>query len=166
MTIARHPPTQSDPVEFATQATLRLRTTGVRVTSARVEVLALLLQQQRAMSHTEMQEALPVTDRVTLYRALDCLAEVGLAHKIVGDDRITRFRSGTAHGDAPQAGRSAQHQHGHFQCLACAKVFCLEQTPISAQVHTQLHASLRPGFTAQGIELTIKGLCDLCNDSK
>ncbi|TXI91349.1 MAG: transcriptional repressor [Burkholderiaceae bacterium] len=162
----QHQTTKSPHADLIERANASLRAAGLRVTNARLDVLAMLLQQQRAMSHTEMQEALPVIDRVTLYRALDCLVEAGLAHKIVGDDRITRFRSGAAHVETLGAKGRAQHQHGHFQCLECAKVFCLEQAPITALVQSQLVASLRPGFSAQGIELTIKGYCDLCNHSR
>jgi Fur family ferric uptake transcriptional regulator len=49
-------------------------------------VLSVLLDTKRALSHLEVQDALPEMDRVTLYRALDCLTEAGLTHKIPGDD--------------------------------------------------------------------------------
>ncbi|WMW80978.1 transcriptional repressor [Undibacterium cyanobacteriorum] len=148
----------------AAEARSALRSVGLRVTTPRISVLSLLLLQQRAMSHTEMQEDLPEIDRVTLYRSLDSLAEAGLAHKIIGDDRITRFRFGTAHSTQHVNGQQS-HQHGHFQCLRCAKVFCLEQAPMIDLIEAQLRASLRPGFAAQSVEMTIKGWCDQCNES-
>ena len=156
--------TMSD--EAQQQAYQHLRRLSVRVTPARIEVLTLLLAQQRAMSHTELQDALPKMDRVTLYRALDCLADAGLAHKIIGDDRISRFRVGGANHSLTQTTVTA-HQHGHFQCTRCAKVYCLDQPQLTTNLQQQISATLavtqQHGFTTHGIELTIKGWCDVCS---
>lgn len=148
-------------------AEARLRQTQVRVTQARKEVLSVLLEQQRALSHTEMQDALPTMDRVTLYRALDCLADAGLAHKITGDDRVFRFSTGHEPAQlASSVDKIAQHQHGHFQCTRCAKVFCLEQPDAGHTLRDQLQATLdatvAKGFQSHAIEVTIKGWCDRC----
>ncbi|MEO8600881.1 MAG: transcriptional repressor, partial [bacterium] len=51
----------------------RLRAVSVRVTPARIKVLSALLGAPRALSHQDMQESFAEMDRVTLYRALDCL---------------------------------------------------------------------------------------------
>lgn len=152
-------------------AEIKLRAAQVRVTQARLDVLGTLLMQHRAMSHTEMQDALPTMDRVTLYRALDCLADSGLAHKITGDDRVFRFSTGNAV-DAQIAAtvfvNPVQHQHGHFKCTRCSKVFCLEQPAASHTLSDQLRATLDStalkGFQSHDIEVTIKGWCNRCND--
>ncbi|MFA9275793.1 MAG: Fur family transcriptional regulator [Candidatus Aquirickettsiella gammari] len=150
-------------------AEVKLRQTQVRVTQARKEVLSVLLVQQRALSHTEMQDALPAMDRVTLYRALDCLADAGLAHKITGDDRVFRFSTGhepAQHASSVDKLTPAQHQHGHFQCTRCAKVFCLEQPDAGHTLRDQLQATLEAtvakGFQSHAIEVTIKGWCERC----
>jgi Fur family ferric uptake transcriptional regulator len=151
-------------------AEAKLRQAEVRVTQARLEVLTVLLSKQRAMSHNEMQDALPAMDRVTLYRALDCLADAGLAHKITGDDRVFRFSTGSEvqqSANLKQALMPPQHQHGHFQCTRCAKVFCLEQPNAANTLRDQLQATLAStalkGFQSHDIEVTIKGWCDRCN---
>ena len=75
----------SHPAETSTaRAEVQLREAAVRLTSARVKVLAALLDADRAFSHQDMQDAFTDMDRVTLYRALDCLTDAGLAHKISG----------------------------------------------------------------------------------
>ncbi|MBR7800452.1 Fur family transcriptional regulator [Undibacterium fentianense] len=151
----------------------KLRQAKVRVTQARKEVLSVLLVQRRALSHTEMQDALPAMDRVTLYRALDCLAEVSLAHKITGDDRVFRFsghqmssQPDSQHPFQAQEKGVTQHQHGHFQCTRCAQVFCLEQPDASHTLRDQLQATLQAtsakGFQIHNIEVTIKGWCARC----
>jgi Fur family transcriptional regulator, ferric uptake regulator len=150
-------------------AAAQLRTKAVRSTAARVKVLAALLGARCACSHQEMQESFAAMDRVTLYRALDCLIEAGLAHKIAGDDRVFRYSAGPEHGSAQQtplaAGNSKpQHQHGHFKCTRCAKVFCLENAADAKLQATlqQLQASLGDSFQCHEIELTIKGWCAEC----
>lgn len=177
----------SKPLEAArTEAEIRLRAVSVRVTPARVKVLAALLGAPRALSHQDMQESFAEMDRVTLYRALDCLIAAGLTHKIAGDDRVFRYSAGTEHsergGASVQASQAttAQHQHGHFKCTRCAKVFCLNvdgeadlvsdvlsqsacrQSTLRQQLQAVLQDNLGPGFQSHDIELTIKGWCAEC----
>jgi Fur family ferric uptake transcriptional regulator len=151
-------------------AEAKLRQAEIRVTQARLDVLSVLLSKQRAMSHNEMQDALPTMDRVTLYRALDCLADAGLAHKITADDRVFRFSTGSDASQSAEVKQSLmppQHHHGHFQCTRCSKVFCLEQSDAASSLSDQLQATLAStalkGFQSHGIEVTIKGWCDRCN---
>nr|WP_315481830.1 transcriptional repressor [uncultured Undibacterium sp.] len=148
----------------------KLRAAHVRVTQARLDVLNLLCVQHRAMSHTELQDAMPEMDRVTLYRALDCLTEAGLAHKIASDDRVFRFSAGSELAQTTNvhdAGGHAQHHHGHFKCTRCAKVFCLEQPDSNHTLRDQLQETLAStalkGFQSHDIEVTIKGWCDQCS---
>ncbi|MGI4849193.1 MAG: Fur family transcriptional regulator [Janthinobacterium lividum] len=165
----------------AALAEARLREAGVRVTDARVKVLAALLEAPSASSHQDMQELFADMDRVTLYRALDCLTEASLAHKIAGDDRVFRYSPGTEMaGEGERRGPQAQgtgHQHGHFKCTACARVFCLDgdalwpgnsqaQTPtpgMRQQLQSVVQDTLGKGFKAHDIELTIKGWCADCS---
>ena len=157
----------------------QLRTTSVRATDARIKVLAALLGARYAFSHQDIQDTLVDMDRVTLYRALDSLTDAGLAHKIAGDDRVFRYNAGTeelAHGKH----QTQQHQHGHFKCTRCAKVFCIDNVdeqlltantkqninPSAATLRQQLQkvlqSALGKGFQSHEIELTIKGFCADC----
>lgn len=159
-------------INFNAQAEELLRLADVRTTPARVTVLATLLQEPRALSHLELHEALAHLDRVTLYRALDCLTEAGLAHKISGDDRSFRYSASAnkfpivniAETSSQRVG--TPHQHGHFKCNQCARVFCLEQNLYSQALQHQLQASLQltthRDFKIQDIDLTIKGWCADC----
>ena len=128
-------------------------------------------------------------DRVTLYRALDCLTEAGLAHKISSDDRIFRYNAGTGvdhhehrqHEHGGHGHNPTQHQHGHFKCTRCARVFCLDGSgeagflesvlpssgkhqTTAAQLQNAIQKSLGKGFRSHEIELTIKGWCADCAD--
>lgn len=161
-------------------AEAQLREAAVRITSARVKVLAALLNARCAFSHQDVQDTLVDMDRVTLYRALDCLTDAGLAHKIAGDDRVFRYSAGTDHGefgaDAKSAHAPSQHQHSHFKCTRCGKVFCLDnsgdsglesdsvkrQSVLRKQLQSALQETLGKGFQSHDIELTIKGWCADC----
>ena len=124
-----------------------IRSTGARVTSGRVSVLGLLLESRRALTHLEIEEALPEQlDRVTLYRILDWLVAEGLAHRISSDDRVWRFSV-----------ENSKHQgHAHFQCSDCGKVVCLEQAGAPK-------VRLPKGYRMQEMDLTVKGHCAACN---
>lgn len=165
--------------DFLALAESQLRTTSVRATDARIKVLAALLGARYAFSHQDIQDTLIDMDRVTLYRALDSLTDAGLAHKIAGDDRVFRYNAGIEvieHGRHP----AQQHQHGHFKCTRCAKVFCIDNVdekllaadvnlnanPSAATLRQQLQkvlqSTLGKGFQSHEIELTIKGWCADC----
>ena len=170
-----------DPREVHALAEVQLRDAAVRVTQARVNVLATLIAARSAVSHQDIQDTFVDMDRVTLYRALDCLTEAGLAHKIASDDRIFRYSAGTEHSEHGTHDHT-QHQHGHFKCTRCARVFCLDGSgeagflesvlpalaskPQSAatQLQTALQKTLGKGFQSHEVELTIKGWCADCAD--
>jgi Fur family ferric uptake transcriptional regulator len=151
-----------DVPETTTLAEAQLRDASVRITAARVNVLAALLGAQRALSHQDVQDAFADMDRVTLYRALDCLTDAGLAHKIAGDDRVFRYSAGTDHGAQPQDNHAPHHQHGHFKCTRCAKVFCLDSIGEAGLLENALQETLGKGFRSHDIEFTIKGWCADC----
>ncbi|MFZ6871983.1 Fur family transcriptional regulator [Undibacterium sp. Di27W] len=142
-----------------------LRDAGIRATDARRSVLSELLTSRRALSHLELQDAFPTMDRVTLYRALDCLTEADLVHKIPGDDRVFRYSTGNDHDTASK--HTKGHHHGHFKCTRCTRVFCLDETQepgsLKEQLQMSLEASLGRGFQSHDIELTIKGWCADCS---
>ncbi|MDB5841249.1 MAG: Zinc uptake regulation protein [Herminiimonas sp.] len=159
------------------QAETRLREVSVRITAARVKVLAALINAPHAYSHQDMQGTFADMDRVTLYRALDCLTAAGLVHKIAGDDRIFRYSAGTEQVESKHAAQ--RHRHGHFQCTRCSKVYCLEggeaewptgaaasgavrEPTLRQQLQAVLHDTLGKGFSGHDIELTIKGWCADC----
>lgn len=145
------------PQPAAALAEAQLRAASVRITPARVKVLAALLDAQRAFSHQDVQDAFAEMDRVTLYRALDCLTDAGLAHKIAGDDRVFRYSAGAEHDGSIQ-----HHQHGHFKCTRCSKVFCLDSIGEADMLQDALQESLGKGFQTHDIEFTIKGWCADC----
>lgn len=127
-----------------------IRRTGDRVTSARVQIMSVLLNAGSALTHNEVESRLAKSvsvDRVTVYRVLDWLTEVGLAHRITEADRIWRFI-------AMPEGRSGTG--AHFTCTCCSQTISLAGR-FSART-----PRLPAGYRAQHRELSIRGLCSSC----
>ncbi|HQZ45872.1 MAG TPA: Fur family transcriptional regulator [Usitatibacteraceae bacterium] len=141
---ARHP-------EQLAAAQGRIRSAGERLTASRAAVLAVLLASDTALTHHEVEKSLPAAtpvDRVTVYRVLDWLVSLGLAHRIPGEDRTWRFR----------ANRDPAHgPHAHFTCSSCGKTVCLEDVAVPPSVRVPR------GFLPRKVELTVQGLCATCH---
>ncbi len=129
-----------------------IRAAGARVTPARTRVLAVLRAASAAQSHAEIEETLthetqPTIDRVTLYRVLDWLCSVGLAHKAADARGVFRFSA---------AQPNVEHSgHVHFRCTGCGGVFCLKSPPPPVP-------ALPRGFRLSGMALDIRGECPRC----
>lgn len=138
------------PAAKHSQAKTMLRETGARITRPRVEILAVLLAAERAVSHNEVESRIagaPGIDRVTVYRVLDWLSEQGLAHKIAGADRAWLYNA---------AERAHPASHAHFQCERCGTVICLDAYGGKPRVRVPR------GFVTRDVALTVKGYCATC----
>ena len=129
-----------------------IRNSGSRLTVARQRVLAELLGAESALTHIELQKrveagAEPI-DRVTLYRVLEWLEEAGLAHRVAGPDRVFHFSA-----------RPAQGPHGHFRCVRCSRIYCIEESGALAR---RVRALLPTGFSGEEIDVTVSGRCAHC----
>jgi Fur family ferric uptake transcriptional regulator len=128
----------------------RIRAASERLTGPRAAVLAVLLASRQALSHHDIEAALKgrhAVDRVTVYRVLEWLVELGLAHRIAGDDRTWRFH---ASGDAG-------HPHAHFTCSQCGKTVCLDDVAVPRPV------KVPKGYVSREVRLNITGLCASCH---
>ncbi|MDG2305501.1 MAG: transcriptional repressor [Candidatus Binatia bacterium] len=113
----------------------RVRTTGLRATIPRLEVLARLEVAKSPLSHANLAEELvPLGfDRATVYRNLNDLVEVGLASRVELGDHIGRFenRADSAQDDP---------EHPHFLCNDCGDVVCLPtlEIPMPRKTSSQI----------------------------
>lgn len=131
----------------------RLAAVGLRVTANRLAVLELVERAPVALSHADLEAALPDTfDRVTLYRTLDSFVEAGLLSATVGADRIRRF-------SALAGDPAGHHEHLHFHCDDCGRVFCLPAKP-------PRRPSVPDGFQVEGADLYVHGHCADCTPAK
>jgi Fur family ferric uptake transcriptional regulator len=127
----------------------QIRRAGARATPARVCVLKLLRGAPAALTHSEIELALgdSALDRVTLYRVLDWLVELGLAHRSSDKHRVFRFSA---------ASESEHKTHVHFRCEHCGKVYCLDAAP-------PLAPDLPPGFSLSRLDFDLRGICQACS---
>ena len=124
----------------------KLRAAGVKVTAARVRVLAALGDNAQPVCHAELEAQLGI-DRVTLYRVLESLVGCGLAARSTDARGVFRF-----------AAAEVQRHHAahvHFRCTACGTVFCLDASPPPPP-------KLPRGFKAAEVELDVRGTCGDC----
>ena len=134
-----------------------IRNTGERLTQPRLVVLALMLASDHAISHQDVASAIAAhhpIDRVTVYRVLEWLVEVGIAHRIAGDDRVWRFM---LNHDRGKARNGPSHQHAHFTCNQCGQTFCLND------VSSRLNVTLPDGFKPSEMDLKFRGACAHCS---
>jgi len=125
-----------------------LQERGVRVTDQRLLLLRELSRWDHPVSHAELTEALADTslDRVTIYRNLVSMSELGILVRTKLADGVWRF-------ELPH-GRPAQHdRHPHFVCTECGEVSCLER----------LDVTLRGRVTENEVtEVQVRGRCAQC----
>ncbi len=138
-------------------AEAHIRATGERLTQPRVAMLATLMTADHAISHLDAVDALAKhhpMDRVTVYRVLEWLVTMGIAHRIAGDDRVWRFMLTAA---KPNGKANAQHlQHAHFTCNDCGQTFCLDE------VSPKLPVKVPAGFKTIDVDLKLRGQCAHC----
>lgn len=130
-----------------------IRKTGARLTSARVQILRILLNSDRALSHSDVEARLGRNysiDRVTVYRVLDWLTQEGLGHKLTDTERVWRF-------NASLNGKGGNHPH--FTCTCCGSTVCLDKA------RAPRTPRLPPGFVSRSVEALVQGLCNECTRS-
>lgn len=130
-----------------------LNKASLRITKARLFVLAQLTASKWALAHKELEESAPKElDRVTIYRTLNTFEELGLIHKILNED-------GTAHfAMCAHTCSHSHHQdnHVHFHCSTCKKIYCLDDYNLNG-------VKVPSGFAVASSDLRMDGLCSTCS---
>lgn len=126
-----------------------LKTSNLRLTDSRKEVLLVLQHARVALSHTEIRRKLPIAiDRITSYRTLVSFRKKGLVHCVVDPHSgVSKYLINTP---------ALPLHHFHFKCITCSALFCL---PIDAENRT---VALPPGYHVARYCYTIEGTCDNC----
>ncbi len=152
------PPIPADPVD------LLLSAHGLRRTGAARLVLGwLLAHPDTSYTHAQLQVAVrdrraEPLDRVTLYRLIDRLTQVGLLLCRVDANRVRRY----------QAMPAGVHATPHFECRSChcdrplsvalqADVLDLERA-----AQTAIEALQALGYAALSMDVAVRGVCIDC----
>jgi Fur family ferric uptake transcriptional regulator len=152
------PKTPADPIDVLLSAH------GLRRTEVARRVLGwLLAHPDTSYTHAQLQAALAddqtaALDRVTLYRLIDRLTQVGLLLCRVDNQRVRRY----------QAMPASVHAIPHFECQSCHR-----DSPLSGALkanaddleraaQTALDALQALGYQGLHIDLAVHGVCADC----
>ena len=137
---------------------------GLRRTDAARTVLGwLLAHPDTSYTHAQLQAALvegkhQALDRVTLYRLIDRLTQVGLLLCRVDASRVRRY----------QAMPSSVHAIPHFECQSChrdsplAGALQANANDLARAAQTALEALKALGYQGMSMDFAVRGLCVDC----
>ena len=136
---------------------------GLRRTAAARLVLGwMLAHADTSYTHTQLQAALNDTaealDRVTLYRLIDRLAQVGLLLCRVDSQRVRRY----------QAMPASVHAMPHFECQSCHRDSPLSNalkasaTDLDRAAQTALETLTALGYQGLSLDFAVRGVCIDC----
>lgn len=137
---------------------------GLRRTSAARLVLGwLLAHPDTSYTHAQLQAALQsdstlVLDRVTLYRLIDRLTQVGLLLCRVDTNRVRRY----------QAMPASVHAMPHFECQSCHRDQPLagelqgNVNDLERAAQTALEALEALGYQGLSVDFAVRGVCADC----
>ena len=127
-----------------------LKAAKLYCTAGRVAILKVLMKAGRPLSQEQIanRSGKERFDKVTIYRTLKSLVNVGLVHKAFMDKRAWHFE--LSH-------NCTEHQcHPHFTCTSCGNTHCL--TGISLPMTKSPHK----GFVINRQQVRFEGLCPAC----
>jgi len=138
---------------FTVRAEAALRRRGGRITPARRALLDLIERSRRPLAprelHRELRRRGIAVDRVSVYRNVAALLELGLLHRVVGSAAVR-----------PCAEReSAPRCHHAIVCSHCgsAREF---HSPALERALSEVRRSTR--YRVQGHVIELRGLCQRC----
>jgi len=127
---------------------------GHRLTPQRREVYEVLLAKRDHPTATEVfmraKQRMPSISLATVYNCLETLVDCGLARQVNVERDATRY--------CPNL-----EEHGHFVCESCAQVF---DVPMASNKLADSACALPEGFAVSHGEITLRGVCPTCNQSK
>ena len=130
----------------------KLISRNMKPTAMRELVLDALLEQNVAVSLSDLEKKFDKADKVTLYRTLKTFEENKLIHSI--DDGTGAVKYALCK-ETCQC--HPEELHVHFYCLKCQHTFCLSDIPIPS-------INLPVNFSVKNINMVVKGVCSNCND--
>jgi len=130
----------------------KLASHGHRPTASRHEVILALLTSSghltAARLYEQMRDSGSRIGRMTVFRTLDLLAEIGVV-------RPTYQGSGAAHFVLLEEGH-----HHHLVCMQCSKTVEFADCSLADDLSQQLASRFK--FKIEGHLLEIYGLCEMC----
>ena len=136
-----------------------------RTSAARLVLGWLLAHPDTSYTHAQLQAALVSStdlalDRVTLYRLIDRLTQVGLLLCRVDASRVRRY----------QAMPTSVHAIAHFECQSCHRDSplngtlsgALQASDLERAAQTALEALKALGYQDMSMDFAVRGVCADC----
>ena len=124
----------------------------VKPTAMRLLVLEFMLNKKLALSLSQIENYFDKAERTTLYRTIKTFKENGIVHQIDDGSGITKY----AVCEENCKCEIETDLHLHFHCTQCEETNCLTE-------HKIPQINLPEGFTAENVNMVVKGICDKCN---
>lgn len=124
---------------------------SIRITPMRQLVLRYFFKEDKPFGLSELEEAFPKSDRITIYRTLKTFEEKGILHPIEDGAMEVKYALCKEHCQE----LNHYDKHPHFHCVICGEVECLESIIIPPVLLPQ-------GYAASEIKMSIKGRCKKC----
>ncbi len=127
-----------------------LRTSKLKVTPARLNLLSVLSKNERPLTVTEIAVKLPEINQITIYRALVAMVEANLVRKVDVQHAYTHYEL-----------TATKKHHHHAICSICGKIedvdVCLPES-----LEKSVLKQLKDFFSLTGHSLEFIGKCKKC----
>jgi len=138
-------------VRFSARAEAALRRNGGRITRARRALIRVIERSPRPLRPSDLQSLLAAEgvrmDRVSVYRNLGTLLELGLVHRVVGSRAVRPCGA-----DEPRC-------HHAIVCTGCGRA---EEFHSGALERALGEVRRTTGYRVQGHVLELRGVCARC----
>jgi Fe2+ or Zn2+ uptake regulation protein len=139
--------------QFAARAEAALRRNGGRITDARRALLTLLEEAPRPLGPRELHRELRLAgvriDRVSVYRNVSALLELGLLHRVLGSTAVRT------------CGEKELRCHHAIVCTGCGSAREFHSDALERALG-DVRRSTR--YRVQGHLLELRGLCQSCQE--
>lgn len=126
---------------------------GIRPTANRILVLRTLMGSECPLSLSDLEDKLYPADKSSIFRVLNILSARGIVHTIDDGSGSTKYEVCRHPGEC-----GPEEEHVHFFCETCRRTFCIPSQKVP-------QVALPDGFSASKVSLTVKGVCNECNNS-
>lgn len=133
------------------QSDLKLRSRNIQPTAMRLRVVEFLMNQEAAISLSDLEHHFKHSDRTTLYRTLKTFEEHGLVHEIHDDSGSTKYALCADNCSCTYP----DDVHVHFYCSSCGNTYCFPRLTVP-------EFDLPEHFTPSSGNFVINGQCASC----
>lgn len=123
----------------------------IKPTAMRTLVFKVMIEQNKALSLTDLEDLFDRADKATLYRTLKTFEEKKLIHKINDGTGAVKYAVCSS-----QCECDPDELHVHFHCTTCNNTICLDQVSVP-------FVNLPIGFSLSSVNMVVYGECISCS---